>query len=97
MSVLAALKRIIWYPSVPEITQGLHAALGLAGVWGPVAVLGVSPWWGFVGVLAFAAVKEGVFDIIVESDGWYNGLIDFSFYALGAGAALGLTLAARLF
>ncbi len=35
-------------------------------------------------ILAFALVKEFVFDILVEQDTWANSLEDFLYYLVGA-------------
>jgi hypothetical protein len=75
-----------------QVSQGLHDALGALFLLIPVAkgwhhprVKGAE-----VGI-AYAAIKEFIFDIKFEtyetSGGWIGGLKDFSFYVVGLAAA----------
>ncbi len=84
-----------WAPSVDQVTQLCHFALGLVFLFAPAAVFGRTLWCaagGFFAALVFAALKEFVFDIRVEEDSWANSFEDFRFYALGAYTGLFVSL-----
>lgn len=85
---LRRVMEAIWYPSAWECAQLSHFALGLAAVWGAVAVLHGDPLKGAAWLLLFALAKEGIFDIVIESDGYLGGAWDFLFYFLGTVLAL---------
>jgi hypothetical protein len=57
----------------------LGVFFGLVGLWGAFAV-----------GLVYAIGKEFWFDIRYERDSWSNSIMDFTFYVLGGGAAVGL-------
>ena len=73
----------IWYPSEEVDAQAAHAG------WGMALFLMVCYWgWGLLGgamvVVGWAAVKEFVFDIVIEKDTWDSSAVDFAFYLVGA-------------
>jgi hypothetical protein len=47
-------------------------------------------WLAFGLGLIYALLKEFWFDIQFEKDTWSNSIMDFSFYVLGGGSAVGL-------
>jgi hypothetical protein len=88
----------LWYPSANLDAQFAHVGWGALLV-SAVALgwqaarrpLGVAPEWaGVVLTIFYAAVKEFVFDVVVEGDGFRNGAVDFAFYCVGIAAAMGL-------
>jgi hypothetical protein len=88
----------LWYPSANLDAQFAHVgwgallvsavALGWRAAKRPLAIAPI--WAGVALTLLYAAVKEFAFDVIVESDGFRNGAVDFAFYAVGVAVAIGL-------
>lgn len=61
-------------------TAGIFALVRGAG-WPPI-------WWTLaIGIIA-ASLKEFVFDILVEKDGWPNSIMDWTFYILGGAVGI---------
>lgn len=73
--------------------NNLVAQMGHFG-WGALIFLAFAlhtHWaWGILGVFAWAAPKEFIFDALIESQTFKNNLFDFSMYC--AGLATGLAL-----
>lgn len=75
-----------WRPSNLLLSQLLHLFVGSTAVFATVALR--HPWYdGALVILSIAAIKETTFDIWVEGDTYRDGVIDWSFYALGCLAA----------
>jgi hypothetical protein len=86
------LKPPAWFPSGGFLAQEVHFAFGLAFVLGAKA-LGFSPGLGAAVILLVDFTKEATFDEWVEKEPlFYNGLIDWLFYVIGAAVAAGLLL-----
>lgn len=77
------MKLPVWYPSEEVDAQMAHVGWGIAfvllvHVWGGGLLLGL------LVVLAWATLKEFVFDIVIEQDSWASSAVDFAFYCVGA-------------
>jgi hypothetical protein len=77
----------LWYPSAEFCAQSSHVG------WGAFAVLTTALWWGapiaLLALVAFVAVKEFGFDLVVERDAVLESCLDAGFWMVGA--VLGLT------
>jgi hypothetical protein len=81
------MKTPLWYPSEDLDAQFAHALAGATSVFG-TQVLWPGHWWvGLLSIFLFAALKEFVFDALVELQPFHANLRDFGFYMLGAAAA----------
>ncbi len=80
---------IEWQPSPELIAQLAHYG------WGALIVMIFASfghvWWGVLASVAWASVKEFVFDTYVERAPFKDNLQDFSFYMLGMSTALCIT------
>jgi hypothetical protein len=81
------------YPPPDFAYQGVHALIGYGAVL--TAAFRFHHWsYGFLAVLAFALVKEFIIDIFgKEHDSFMSSLKDFTFYMVGAAAAIIVAIA----
>ena len=78
------------YPSPAVAYQAVHALIGYAAVV-TAAFKFHHPIYGFLGLLAFAVVKEFVIDIFgKEKDSFLSSLTDFAFYIIGGGIGIAI-------
>ena len=79
-----------WMPSPDFIAQAAHFG------WGCLIVVAFSLFrgmvYGFFGVLAYAAVKEFVFDKYIEQQKFGDNLKDFAFWVAGACTGVALII-----
>jgi hypothetical protein len=73
----------IWIPTLDDISQTAHIFIASTVVLAS-AHFAKRPWTGFWIAIAWAGVKEFIFDPIIEQDSWESCLWDFAFYCLGA-------------
>lgn len=78
----------IWYPSADLVAQIAHFLAGALAVIGTTKLLKKPAWQGAAGITVFAAVKEFLFDALIERQGFFDNATDFGFYLLGALAAM---------
>jgi hypothetical protein len=74
----------LWYPSEDLDAQFAHALAGMTAVFGAQALWPGYWWMGAIGILIFAALKEFLFDALIEQQPFHVNLRDFGFYMLGA-------------
>jgi hypothetical protein len=80
-------KKPLWYPSADLDAQFAHALAGSTAVFG-VEALWHGHWCvGWMAIFVFAALKEFIFDELVEGQPFSANLRDFGFYMLGAAVA----------
>lgn len=88
-------KKPLWFPSEDLDAQFAHALAGSTAVFG-LQVLWPGHWWvGWMGIFVFSALKEFIFDELVEGQPFAANLRDFGFYMLGAAAASSAVLLKR--
>jgi hypothetical protein len=89
------MKKPLWFPSEELDAQFAHALAGTTAVFG-METLWPGHWWvGWTAICIFAALKEFIFDSLVEGQPFRANLHDFDFYMLGAGVASAAVLLRR--
>jgi len=86
-----------WFPSADLDAQFAHALAGTTAVFGAEALWPGHGWVGLTGIFVFAALKEFIFDSVVEAQPFIANLRDFGFYMLGAGIATATVLIRMFF
>ncbi|HEV1992487.1 MAG TPA: hypothetical protein VGR34_06450 [Candidatus Dormibacteraeota bacterium] len=86
------MKLPLWYPSEDLDAQFAHALAGTTTVFGAEVLWPGHGWIGLTGIFVFAALKEFIFDAIVEAQPFTANLRDFGFYMLGAGISTAAVL-----
>lgn len=75
-----------WMPSFNLVAQLAHFGWG-GFIVTSFALFGME-WFGFLGLFAFAALKEFVFDALIEEQSFQDNALDFGIYLTGGMAAL---------
>lgn len=82
----------LWLPSADLDAQFAHALAAMTAVFGAEALWRGHGWIGLTGIFVFAALKEFIFDSVVEAQPFPANLRDFGFYMLGAGISTAAVL-----
>jgi hypothetical protein len=79
-----------WLPSQQVLAQEVHFAFGL-GITFAARALGFPAWWGALAIIVVDLIKESTFDQWIEKQPLFtDGLVDWSFYIIGAALAAAL-------